>query len=59
MKEKKIEDINIIVLSDHGFADVSDYIYLDECIPDIHQYINNDTAGNSPIIFIHTNTTGK
>ena len=59
MRDRKLDDVNIIIVSDHGFADVSGYVYLDECISDIHNYVRNETLGNSPIIFIHTKSDGK
>ena len=59
MRDRKLDDVNIIIVSDHGFADVSGYVYLDECIPDIHNYVRDETLGNSPIVFIHTKSDGK
>ncbi|XP_067945694.1 bis(5'-adenosyl)-triphosphatase enpp4-like [Watersipora subatra] len=48
LKSHKLQDVNIIVLSDHGFADVDGFVYLEDCIAS-DRYLLTD---NTPVMHI-------
>lgn len=48
--QRKMADINVMIVSDHGFADVNGSVFLDECAS-LNTTLFNVTE-NDPVIFI-------
>jgi len=46
---------NMLIVSDHGFADINGQVYLDDCIKNISEYI---VINNSPIVGIWPTNEG-
>lgn len=50
LEERGMDDINVMIVSDHGFADVKGEVYLNEC-PGLDTELFNVTE-NNPVVFI-------